>query len=105
MTDDIMEQDLAAIPKNGVLRAAINTGNRALVQEQAGRLVGVSPALSRRLADRLGMRLDLVIYPGAGKVFADAGSDQWDVAFLAIDPAGALRVSFTRAQAFDHSGV
>lgn len=57
---------------------------------------GISPALARRLADLLGVRLELVIYPGAGKVFAEAGSDQWDVAFLAIDQTRALQVSFTR---------
>lgn len=92
-----MTDDLADLARNGVLRAAINTGNRALVQEHDdGSLGGVSPALARRLAERIGARLEPVVYPGAGKVFADAEGGAWDVGFLAIDPIRAERISFTR---------
>ena len=91
-----MPGDLSALARRGVLRAAINTGNRALVRQEGGRLTGVSPALAERLAQRIGARLEPVIYDGAGKVFADAGADLWDVAFLAIDATRAGAVSFTR---------
>ncbi|MBF9059347.1 transporter substrate-binding domain-containing protein [Rhodobacterales bacterium HKCCSP123] len=91
-----MTGDLAGLAANGVLKVAINTGNRALVQERDGVLDGVSPALARRLADEIGARFEPVIYTGAGKVFADAGTGAWDVGFLAIDPERATRVSFTR---------
>lgn len=87
---------LSAIAKNGTLRAAINTGNRALVQLEGDRLTGVSPALARRLAKEIGAEFQPTIYEGAGKVFADAGKDLWDVAFLAIDATRAERISFTR---------
>lgn len=91
-----MTRDLE-LAGDGVLRAAINTGNRALVQERPdGSLEGVSPALARRLAAQLGARLEPVLYGGAGKVFADAGGSAWDVGFLAIDPLRAERISFTR---------
>lgn len=87
-------KDLA---KDGVLRCAINTGNRALVQvAEDGSLGGVSPALARRLADEIGARFEPVMYDGAGKVFADAGGEVWDVGFLAVDPERAKRVTFTR---------
>lgn len=92
-----MNHALKAIVKGGTLRAAINTGNKALVQFDAGRLSGVSPALARRLADHLGVKMDPIIYAGAGKVFADAGADKWDVGFLAIDPMRAKAISFTKA--------
>lgn len=91
-----MEEDLAAIATAGTLNAAINTGNRALVQERHGELSGVSPALARRLAEEIGVPLRPVVYSGAGRVFADAGAGAWDVAFLAIDPLRARKVSFTR---------
>ncbi len=91
-----MDQDLSSILKNGVLRAAINTGNRALVQAEGDNLRGVSPALARRLAERLSARLEPVIYDGAGKVFADADKDLWDIGFLAIDATRAKVLSFTR---------
>jgi polar amino acid transport system substrate-binding protein len=88
---------MTEIAKNGVLRAAINTGNRALVRVgEDGTLGGISPALARRLAAEIGAELEPVVYDGAGKVFADAGAGVWDVGFLAIDPARATRVSFTR---------
>lgn len=85
------------IARGGVLRAAINTGNRALVQVgDSGALTGVSPALARRLAEETGARFEPVVYSGAGRVFEDAGGAAWDVAFLAIDPKRAERVTFTR---------
>lgn len=91
-----MTHPLAALAHNGVLRAAINTGNRALVQMGPDGPEGVSPALARRLAGQIGARLDPVIYDGAGKVFGDAAANVWDIGFLAIDPARAQSVSFTR---------
>ena len=87
---------LESLAREGILRAAINTGNRALVQRDGDTLNGISPALARRLAETIGARLEPVIYDGAGKVFADAGADRWDVAFLAVDPARATRIGFTR---------
>ncbi|WP_162408992.1 transporter substrate-binding domain-containing protein [Acuticoccus sediminis] len=81
---------------DGTLRAAINTGNKALVQEDGGHLTGVSPALARRLAEELGVPLEPVLYPGAGKVVADAQAGVWTVAFLAVDPAREDHVAFTR---------
>lgn len=91
-----MTTDLTALAKSGVLRAAINTGNRALVQVEGDSLNGVSPALARRLAEHIGARLEPVVYDGAGKVFNDALTDTWDVAFLAIDATRAQNISFTR---------
>lgn len=91
-----MEGALAELQRDGRLRAAINLGNRALVQQSDGELRGVSPALARRLAGEIGAALEPVLYEGAGKVFADAGRDAWDVAFLAIDPTRAETVAFTR---------
>lgn len=78
------------------MRVAINTGNRALVQEHAGIFKGVSPALAQRLADEIGARMEPVIYSGAGKVFEHAHQDKWDIGFLAIDAMRALKIAFTQ---------
>lgn len=91
-----MAQELDSLAKDGVLRAAINTGNRALVQKDGDTLQGISPALARRLASDLGVWMKPVIYDGAGRVFADAGKNKWDVGFLAVDPQRAEKVAFTR---------
>lgn len=90
-----METGLKELAENGVLRAAINTGNRALVQVVDGKLGGVSPALAERLAAEIGARLEPVMYSGAGKVFADADADTWDVGFLAVDAKRAEKIAFT----------
>lgn len=90
------ERDLETLAKGGILRVAINTGNRALVQAQGDTFSGVSPALAQRLADQIGAKMVPVVYSGAGKVFADAGRDIWDVGFLAVDPMRAEKIAFTR---------
>lgn len=92
-----MQADLRSLARNGVLRVAFNTGNRALVQDNGAALQGVSPALAKRLAAEIGARVHPVIYGGAGKVFADAGKAAWDVGFLAIDAQRAEKIAFTRA--------
>jgi polar amino acid transport system substrate-binding protein len=75
--------DLAhALAPSGTLRAAINFGNTVLAQrgptvEESG---GVSVAISRELASRLGVPLALVPF---------------DVGFLAIDPLRAETLHFT----------
>jgi len=91
-----MDNPLQSLVKNGVLRVAVNTGNRALVQMVDGRLQGVAPALAQRLSNQLGATMEPVIYDGAGKVFNDAAANIWDIAFLAIDAMRAEKVSFTR---------
>jgi polar amino acid transport system substrate-binding protein len=55
----------------------------------------VSVDLSRELARRLGVPVELVLYEAAGKVSADAQASRWDVAFLAIDPDRAGDISFS----------
>lgn len=91
-----MNTQLKTLVKNGKLRVAINTGNRALVQTDGDVLQGVSPAMARRLAHELGAQMVPVVYDGAGKVFADAENDIWDVGFLAINDSRAEKISFTR---------
>lgn len=91
-----MPDGLNSLAKDGVLRVAINTGNRALVQRDGEQLTGVSPALAKRLAEEIGAKMAPVIYEGAGNVFADAGNNLWDVGFLAIDATRAEKIAFTQ---------
>lgn len=88
---------LDGIAPNGPLRAAVNLGNAAIARRTAaGELEGIGPALAARLAGEIGVALEPVVYEGAGRVFADAETGAWDVAFLAIDPRRAEVVAFTR---------
>ncbi len=86
----------ALLLADGRLRAAINYGNPVLAQRgPAGEPKGVSVALAGELARRLDAQLEIVPFEIAGAVVEAAGDDRWDVAFLAVDPQRADRVTFT----------
>ena len=89
-----MLHDLAP---QGRLRAAINFGNVVLAQqdERTGEARGVSVALARELGRHLGVPVELVTYDAAGKVFEGLKTNDWDIAFLAIDPKRAEEIEFT----------
>lgn len=85
---------VADLAPTGKLRAAINFGNPILAtRAQGGQASGVSVDLARELGTRLRVPVELVTYESAGKVVAAVG--QWDVAFLAVDPARAGEIAFT----------
>lgn len=79
----------------GTLRAAINLGNPVLARSGADGPAGVSVDLARALAQRLGVPVTFVTFPGAGAVSASARSGTWDICFLAIDPQRAEGIAFT----------
>ena len=91
---ETVRSDLAP---NGMLRAAINFGNPILASRtpSTGEPRGVSVDLSRELARRLGVPLQFVTYDAAGKVVAGLKSGAWDVAYVAIDPARAVDISYS----------
>ena len=72
----------------GTLRAAINFGNSILaVKDPAtGEPRGVSVDLSRELARRLGVPVELITFSAAGKVVEAVKAAQVDIGFVAIDP-------------------
>lgn len=81
----------------GTLRVAINFGNPVLAQPHptTGAPMGVSADLATELARQLNAPLEFITYDGAGKVFAAADTNAWDIAFMAIDPVRAEKVLFT----------
>jgi len=81
----------------GKLRAAINFGNPVLANKgpATGEARGVSVDLSRELARRLGVPLEVVTFNAAGKVVEAVKAGAWDVAFVAIDPARALDMDYS----------
>jgi len=87
---------MAELAPHGVLRAAINYGNTVLAQRGAdGQPVGVSVALAKALAERLGVPVAFITYDAAGKVFAALEQQAWDLAFLAIEPVRAAQIAFS----------
>jgi polar amino acid transport system substrate-binding protein len=87
---------LAELAPGGVLRAAINFGNPVLAQQGPdGTAQGVSVALAKALADELDVRLEMITFDAAGKVFAALEQGEWNIAFLAIEPVRAAQIAFT----------
>jgi polar amino acid transport system substrate-binding protein len=90
---------VADLAPSGTLRVAINFGNPILARRDpaSGAPGGVSVDLARELAARLGVPVEFVTYDGAGKVVDAVRRGEWDVAFLAIDPARAVDIRYTAA--------
>lgn len=97
MTHTASPAAIAALAPTGTLHAAINFGNPVLATKDpaTGEPRGVSVDLARELAKRLGVPLALVTYAAAGKVVADARTNVWDIAFVAIDPARAVDMDYS----------
>ena len=87
----------ADLAPTGTLRAAINFGNPILAAKDpaTGEPRGVSVDLSRELARRLGVPVKFVFYDAAGKVVEGLKSGEWDVAYVAIDPARAKDIAYS----------
>lgn len=87
---------IAELSGTGKLRAAINLGNPILASRAPnGDLQGVSVDLAREAARRLGVTLELVPFPAAGKVVEAIKAGQVDLAFVAIDPVRAADIEST----------
>src|SRR5215468_9673176 len=84
------------IAPTGKLRAAINLGNAVLAQKGAdGAPQGISVDLSRELARRAGVPIELVAFEAAGKVFEAMKAGNVDLAFIAIEPVRAADLEFS----------
>jgi polar amino acid transport system substrate-binding protein len=80
---------------SGTLRVGINYGNFLLVNPD--RASGIAVDLGRELGRRLGVPVELVSFPTAGKLADAAADDAWDVAFLGAEPQRAGEIAFTAA--------
>lgn len=81
----------------GTLRAAINYNNPLLARRDAatGELSGLAVDLSRELARRAGVPLEVIPCEAASRISGSAADDVWDVGYLAIDPLRANEIDFT----------
>ena len=88
---------VAELAPSGRIRAAINYGNPILAARDAasGEVSGVSVDLARELAKRLGVGIEFVPFPSAGRVVEGAKTKVWDIAFVAIDPTRAMDIAYS----------
>lgn len=82
--------------QKGYLRFAINLGNPVLATLLPdGSPGGITVELANKLAAESQREARFVAWPTAGQVVDAALQDQWDIAFLAIDPAREDKLRFT----------
>lgn len=87
---------LSTLAPTGRIRAAINTGNPILARLGAdGGPQGVSVDLAHRLADHLGVALDLVVFDAAGKSVDAVTREEADFGFFAVDPVRGAGIAFS----------
>ncbi|MEJ0078119.1 MAG: transporter substrate-binding domain-containing protein [Alphaproteobacteria bacterium] len=86
---------LKDLAPTGTLRASINLGNIVLANGTPDNPGGITPALARELAKRLGVPSKLTCFDGAGKAFEACKAGQIDLVFLAIEPVRAAEIEFT----------
>jgi polar amino acid transport system substrate-binding protein len=91
-------QDIARVlAPTGVLRAAINAANAVLARRMpTGQLDGAALRIAAEVAAALDVGLEPVVYASAGKVTQAVAADEWDLGFLAIDPARVGAICFTQ---------
>jgi polar amino acid transport system substrate-binding protein len=97
MDNPNLEAVLRDLAPTGVVRAAINVGNPVLARkdEGGGEPHGVSADIARELGRRLGRPVTFVVFETAGLVVDALARGEWDVGFLANEPARADRVTFS----------
>lgn len=81
----------------GKLRVGLILSNQVLVSKdsQTGELRGVTIDLGKKLAERMGVPFEAVGYLNPAALVKSFGGNEWDIAFLAFDPARAQEVNFS----------
>ena len=87
MPDDAARRELFP---TGKLRVGIGVGAAPSAfwttkDPVSGKPRGVTVNLGQALADKLGVPLELVVYPNSGEVTAAGPQGEWDVAFMPVD--------------------
>ena len=87
----------AELTPTGKLRVGLILSNQVLVSKDpsTGELRGVTVNLGKVLAQRLGVPFEPVGYANPAALVKSFGTNEWDIAFLAFDPARAKEVDFS----------
>lgn len=88
------ERARAELTPRGVLRVGLNLSNNLLIKPDT-RYEGIVPDLARALAGELGVEPQFVPFPTPGPLADAVDKEQWDVAFLADEPARAASIAFS----------
>jgi polar amino acid transport system substrate-binding protein len=86
----VPDQARNELAPTGKLRVGVGVGAApsafwATRDPATGKPRGVTVSLGQALADRLGVPLELVVYPNSGEVTAAGPKGEWDVTFVPMD--------------------
>lgn len=97
MTDFDINKVREEIAPSGTLVCALNHGNVVLVRRGPTdeTPTGISVDIARKLATELSVPMRFRHFDKAGEVSESAGTSEWDVCFLAIDPKRAERIAYS----------
>ncbi|WP_419759654.1 transporter substrate-binding domain-containing protein [Acidisoma sp.] len=95
MIEDVRRE----LAPHGVLRAAINLSNFLLVtgRSPSGDPEGVSPDITRAIAERLGVPVTYMTYATPGELADAAMTGAWDIGLIGAEPARAEKIAFSPA--------
>jgi polar amino acid transport system substrate-binding protein len=95
--DEVPTRVRSELAPGGKLRVGLNLTNILTFTKdaQTGELRGIAVDLGRALAAELGLAFEPVIYATAPMLVQAVGAGEWDVAFMAADPARAREIAFT----------
>jgi len=93
---------LTELCPHGMIRAAVNVANTVLahVDNVTGTFGGRSLDVATKLASEVGHSLSIVRYESAASIIAATDRDEWDIAFIAADPARSDRFLFSTPYTF-----
>lgn len=87
---------MMSIKSSGKLRIGVGlVPTFAIKDPTTGEVRGIAIELGRALAERLGVELVPVTYPGPGNVPEGLKDGTWDIGFLGVDPARAAVLDFS----------
>ena len=93
---DLTSEIAALLAPSGTLRASINLGNAVLAHGTPEEPGGITVDLAREVGRRLGLPVELLTFGAAKDSLAAMEQGRADLCFLAVDPARAGTVAFTR---------
>jgi polar amino acid transport system substrate-binding protein len=96
---DVPPVAAADLAPTGSIRAALNFANAVLARKDTpdGEPGGIAAELSRELGRRIDRPVRFLAFDSAAAMADAARTGEWDIAFLAADPAREETISFTPA--------
>ena len=93
----IATQIIERLAPGGRLRASINVGNAVLARREtpSGPPSGVSVDIARAFAERLGVKVDFIVFDSAAQSVDAVAEGKADIGFFAVDPKRGENIAFT----------